>query len=103
MAKQSGLNSPTGTPNSRWNSCGRSSGRNTGSNRLGGRQLQFEDAGALAMVRTASRYFEIPWRIPRVRSDTLPDMGDTDMELLARYTREGAEDAFAELVRRHLG
>jgi DNA-directed RNA polymerase specialized sigma24 family protein len=30
-------------------------------------------------------------------------MGDTDMELLARYTRQHAEDAFAELVRRHLG
>src|ERR1041385_8482483 len=32
-----------------------------------------------------------------------PDMSDTDMELLARYTRQHAEDAFAELVRRHLG
>jgi RNA polymerase sigma factor (sigma-70 family) len=36
-------------------------------------------------------------------SDMLPDMSDTDMELLARYTRQHAEDAFAELVRRHLG
>jgi RNA polymerase sigma factor (sigma-70 family) len=33
----------------------------------------------------------------------LPDMSDTDLELLARYTRQHAEDAFAELVRRHLG
>jgi RNA polymerase sigma factor (sigma-70 family) len=33
----------------------------------------------------------------------LPDMSDTDLELLARYTRHHAEDAFAELVRRHLG
>src|SRR5258706_15538668 len=33
----------------------------------------------------------------------LADMGDTDMELLARYTRQHAEDAFAEIVRRHLG
>src|SRR5438445_5898219 len=33
----------------------------------------------------------------------LPDMSDTDMELLARYTRLHAEDDFAELVRRHLG
>src|ERR1041385_6894096 len=32
-----------------------------------------------------------------------PDMSDTDMELLARYTRQHAEDAFAEIVRRHLG
>src|SRR5437867_4110355 len=46
---------------------------------------------------------EIPWRIPRVRSDMLPDMSDTDMELLARYTRQHAEDDFAELVRRHVG
>ena len=30
-------------------------------------------------------------------------MSDTDMELLARYTRLHAEDDFAELVRRHLG
>src|SRR6185369_5259365 len=33
----------------------------------------------------------------------LSDMSDTDMELLARYTRQHAEDDFAELVRRHLG
>jgi RNA polymerase sigma factor (sigma-70 family) len=33
----------------------------------------------------------------------LPDMSDTDMKLLARYARQHAEDAFAELVRRHLG
>src|SRR5437762_119535 len=33
----------------------------------------------------------------------LPDMSDTDLELLRRYTRQQAEDAFAELVRRHLG
>jgi DNA-directed RNA polymerase specialized sigma24 family protein len=30
-------------------------------------------------------------------------MSDTDIELLARYTRHHAEEAFAELVRRHLG
>lgn len=29
-------------------------------------------------------------------------MSDTDLELLTRYTRHRAEDAFAELVRRHL-
>src|SRR5204862_5124889 len=28
---------------------------------------------------------------------------DTDLTLLARYARQHAEDAFAELVRRHLG
>jgi len=33
----------------------------------------------------------------------LAGMSDTDMELLARYTRQHAEDAFAELVQRHLG
>lgn len=31
-----------------------------------------------------------------------PDMSDTDSDLLARYARHRAEDAFAELVRRHL-
>jgi RNA polymerase sigma factor (sigma-70 family) len=30
-------------------------------------------------------------------------MSDTDLELLARYARHHAEDAFAELVHRHLG
>src|SRR5882757_8196320 len=29
-------------------------------------------------------------------------MSDTDLQLLARYTRNQAEDAFAEIVRRHL-
>src|SRR5882724_499702 len=29
-------------------------------------------------------------------------MSDTDLQLLARYTRDHAEDAFAEIVRRHL-
>jgi RNA polymerase sigma factor (sigma-70 family) len=29
-------------------------------------------------------------------------MSDTDLQLLARYTRDRAEDAFAEIVRRHL-
>jgi DNA-directed RNA polymerase specialized sigma24 family protein len=30
-------------------------------------------------------------------------MSDTDMELLARYTQQHAEDTFAEVVRRHIG
>ena len=34
--------------------------------------------------------------------DMLLKMSDTDLQLLARYTRQHAEDAFAELVRRHL-
>ena len=29
-------------------------------------------------------------------------MGDTDLQLLMRYARQNAEDAFAELVSRHL-
>src|SRR5688572_11176015 len=33
----------------------------------------------------------------------LLDMNETDLELLARYCRHQADDAFAELVRRHLG
>jgi len=31
------------------------------------------------------------------------EMNDTDLELLARYARHRAEEAFAELVRRHVG
>ncbi len=30
-------------------------------------------------------------------------MSDTDLQLLERYTRDRAEDAFAEIVRRHIG
>ena len=30
------------------------------------------------------------------------NMSETDLELLARYARLDAEDAFAEIVRRHL-
>ena len=30
-------------------------------------------------------------------------MGVTDSELLSRYARQHVEDAFAELVRRHVG
>ncbi len=45
---------------------------------------------------------EIPCRIPAVGDVILLNMSDTDLELLARYTRHHAEDAFAELVRRHL-
>jgi len=33
----------------------------------------------------------------------LADMSGTDLELLARYRQQHAEDAFAELVQRHLG
>ena len=29
-------------------------------------------------------------------------MSDSDLELLGRYTRQQAEDAFAEIVRRHI-
>ena len=36
------------------------------------------------------------------RGDILLKMSDTDLQLLERYTRQHAEDAFAELVRRHL-
>jgi RNA polymerase sigma factor (sigma-70 family) len=34
--------------------------------------------------------------------DILVKMSESDLELLARYTRQQAEDAFAEIVRRHL-
>ena len=34
---------------------------------------------------------------------TYPQMNESDMQLLQRYAKERAEDAFTELVRRHLG
>ena len=38
----------------------------------------------------------------RVGDDMLMNMSDTDLQLLRRYARQHAEDAFAELVCRHL-
>jgi RNA polymerase sigma factor (sigma-70 family) len=38
----------------------------------------------------------------RIGVDIFMKMTDTDLDLLARYTRQHAEDAFAEIVRRHL-
>src|SRR5262245_59192673 len=45
---------------------------------------------------------EIRWRLPVGGDVILLNMSDTDLELLSRYTRHHAEDAFAEIVRRHL-
>jgi RNA polymerase sigma factor (sigma-70 family) len=45
---------------------------------------------------------EIPWRIPAAGDVIFLNMSDTDLELLARYARHHAEDAFTEIVRRHL-
>jgi RNA polymerase sigma factor (sigma-70 family) len=41
-------------------------------------------------------------RIPRVGGDILPNMSETDLQLLARYSRHRDQDAFGEIVRRHL-
>src|SRR5262249_45285024 len=41
-------------------------------------------------------------RIPSPGGDILVIMSDTDLQLLARYVRNRAEDAFTELVRRHV-
>ena len=52
--------------------------------------------------------FDVRWplrnrcRIPRGGGDILLDMNETDLELLLRYTRDRAEDAFTEIVRRYL-
>ena len=40
------------------------------------------------------------WRIFAAGDVTLLSMSDTDLELLARYTRHRAEEAFAEIVNR---
>lgn len=42
-------------------------------------------------------------RILRSSADILSNRSDTDLELLASYARHHAEEAFAELVHRHLG
>src|ERR1044071_9158408 len=41
-------------------------------------------------------------RILHRSGDILMIMTETDLELLKRYARDHAEDAFAEIVRRHL-
>ncbi|HEX7469787.1 MAG TPA: sigma-70 family RNA polymerase sigma factor, partial [Verrucomicrobiae bacterium] len=52
------------------------------------------------LLRDAATNFSC--RIPLPGGDILLNMSDTDLQLLARYTRNHAEDAFAELVRRHI-
>lgn len=49
-----------------------------------------------------TRNAEISWRILCNGDVILLKMSDTDLELLALYTRQHAEDAFTEIVRRHL-
>lgn len=41
-------------------------------------------------------------RIPRSGGDGYRQMSESDIELLARYRRDRSEDAFSEIVRRHL-
>jgi RNA polymerase sigma factor (sigma-70 family) len=41
-------------------------------------------------------------RIPRGGSDIFVDINETDLELVRRYARDRAEDAFTEIVRRYL-
>ena len=51
------------------------------------------------LTPAATKFF---CRIRPACDDILLTMTDTDLQLLARYTRDRAEDAFAEIVRRHL-
>jgi DNA-directed RNA polymerase specialized sigma24 family protein len=44
----------------------------------------------------------ISCRISGMGGDRMEEMSDTDLQLLARYSRERSEDAFSELVRRHV-
>jgi RNA polymerase sigma factor (sigma-70 family) len=45
---------------------------------------------------------KILWRIPARGDVIFLNMSETDLELLARYASQNAEDAFSEIVRRHL-
>src|SRR5882672_6302454 len=54
------------------------------------------NANRLALVAA------ILWRVSDAGDVILVNMSDTDVELIARYTRHHAEDAFTEIVRRHL-
>src|ERR1043165_5949202 len=61
-----------------------------------------EAEGIRPETRSFFRSPKILWRFRRVGGDIPLNMSDTDLELLARYTRHHAEEAFAEVVRRHL-
>jgi len=52
--------------------------------------------------RLAARCRKKSWRISAAADVMLENMSETDLDLLARYARHHAEDAFAEIVRRHL-
>jgi len=49
------------------------------------RQTRITEIAPSATLRALNK---ILWRIPKAGSDMLPDMSDTDLELLARYTRQ---------------
>src|SRR5207237_4254845 len=53
-------------------------------------------------IRQPDGVLRISWRIPGEGGDILMNMSDTDLQLLAKYAQHQAEDAFAEIVRRHL-
>src|SRR5438477_4290948 len=55
-----------------------------------------------SIAQSATEHLEISWRISGTGGDISMKMSDTDLQLLAKYARQQAEDAFAELVRRHL-
>jgi hypothetical protein len=77
------------------------------------RQGSFREADEIRPeTRSFCRSPKILWRIRRRGGDIPLNLSDTDLELLARYLRHhsshrnpmeaGAEEAFAEIVRRHL-
>ncbi len=47
-------------------------------------------------------FFTLRWRIFRLGDDILVNMDETDLELLQRFVHHNAEDAFAQVVHRHL-
>ena len=59
-----------------------------------------------ASGRFSSFFSNLPKRLCRIcpgGGDSLLKMTDSDLDLLKHYARDNAQDAFAEIVRRHLG
>jgi RNA polymerase sigma factor (sigma-70 family) len=74
--------------------------------------LEIRDTADLEVCATGTAFcrslakginlISISCRIFSRGGDILPNMSETDLQLLARYVEAGAEDAFAKLVHRHL-
>src|SRR5438105_2589218 len=67
-----------------------------------GSDYRCQNLSLISSFSHTGEHLTISWRISGTGVDIPMKMSDTDLQLLAKYVRHHAEDAFAELVRRHL-